>query len=65
MNSIKTLKDDGVIIWDNSDRVNYQEGYDFLLANGFKRLDFWGIGPVNSYSWCTSIFYRKENCLKI
>lgn len=65
MNSIKALKDDGVIIWDNSDRINYQEGYDFLLANSFKRLDFWGIGPINSYSWCTSIFYRKENCLKI
>ena len=48
-----------------TDRVIYQEGYEFLLTNGFKRLDFWGMGPINPYSWCTSIFYRKENCLEI
>lgn len=63
--AIKQLKDDGVIVWDNSDRSKYKEGYDLLVDAGFKRLDFWGLGPINSYEWCTSIFYRKDNCLGI
>lgn len=64
-NSLKALKKDGVIIWDNSDRELYNEGYDFLIANGFKRIDFWGMGPINAYAWCTSIFYREANCFNI
>ena len=64
-NSIGALKMDGVIIWDNSDRKKYQEGYSYLIQNGFRRLDFWGLGPINSYEWCTSIFYRDQNCLEI
>lgn len=64
-NSLCALKEDGIVIWDNSDREKYQEGYDFLLRNGFRRIDFWGLGPINSYQWCTSVFYRKDNCLGI
>jgi len=55
----------GVIIWDNSDRARYQPGYDFLKQNGFRRLDFSGMGPVNFTPWVTSIFYRNDNCLGI
>ena len=64
-NSLCALNDSGVIVWDNSDRDKYQAGYDFLSENGFKRLDFSGLGPVNTYGWCTSIFYRLQNCLNI
>ena len=64
-NSLDALRDDGVIIWDNSDRDYYQEGYSFLIQRGFKRLDFIGIGACNSYEWCTSIFYRDNNCFGI
>lgn len=63
--AIDCLKDAGVIIWDNSDRPEYQEGYDLLRSAGFKRLDFWGLGPINPYEWCTSVFYRERNCLGI
>ena len=59
------LSDTGVIIWDKSDRERYQDGYEFLTNNGFRRLDFYGIGPVNFTTWCTSIFYRSGNCLGI
>ena len=65
LKSLSSLKPSGVILWDNSDRTSYQEGYDFLISNGFKRLDFAGHGPLNFYTWCTSIFYRKDNCLGI
>lgn len=62
-NALQSLSKSGVIIWDNSDRIKYQEGYDFLTDNGFKRIDFWGLGDVNSTEWCTSVFYRNNNCL--
>ncbi len=65
MNSLNALKDDGILIWDNSDRTKYAKGYQFLMENGFKRLDFYGMGPISAHSWCTSIFYRQNNCLDI
>lgn len=64
-NSLLALKKDGVIIWDNSDRDCYEEGYNFLLNKGYKRIDFIGMGPVNIASWWTSIFYKEANCLVI
>jgi len=65
INSLGALKEDGVIIWDNSDREQYKEGYAYLLQNNFKRLDFEGLGPISNCKWCTSIFYRDNNCLDI
>jgi len=65
MASLSALKPDGVIVWDNSDRPDYDAGYRFLLENRFKRLDFWGLGPINAYGWCTSVFYRQQNCFDI
>jgi hypothetical protein len=64
-NSLPALKDNGVIIFDNSERKEYSEGYELFLKNDFRRIDFWGLGPINSHSWCTSIFYRNNNCLGI
>jgi hypothetical protein len=64
-NSLGALKEDGVIIWDNSERSKYAEGYAFLKDNGFKRIEFTGIGPVNSFAWSTTVFYRNKNCLAI
>jgi hypothetical protein len=59
------LKPAGVIVWDNSDRDRYQPGYDHLTENGFRRLDFEGLGPINTYGWKTSVFYRPHNCFGI
>ena len=64
-NSLTSLKQNGVIVWDDSDRMAYKEGYNYLLANGFKRLDFWGLGPIIALGWCTSVFYRSNNCFGI
>ncbi len=64
-NCVNSLKKSGVIIWDNSDRDCYKEGYDYLFQKGYKRIDFEGMGPVNVYSWSTSIFYKEDNCLRI
>lgn len=64
-NALPALKADGIVVWDNSDRAEYQEGYDALTLAGFRRLDFWGMGPINTYAWCTSVFYRPGNCMGI
>lgn len=63
--AIRKLSPSGVVIWDNSDRDKYQESYDLLAGNGFKRLDFIGMGPITARSWGTSIFYRPNNILGI
>ena len=64
-NSLPALKPSGIVIWDNSNRKKYQDGYDHLTGNGFKRIDFAGLGPINAKGWCTSIFYRTANWLAI
>jgi hypothetical protein len=64
-NSVSALNLDGIIIWDNTERLEYSEGYSYLASKGFKRLDFWGMGPIDMKRWCTSIFYRQDNCLNI
>lgn len=64
-NSIDCLTEEGAIVWDNSDRRRYDEGYSFLRKNGFKQLNFWGTGALVLNQWCTSVFYRPNNCLGI
>jgi len=63
--SIDYLKNDGVIIWDDSGRIEYSEGFDCLHKRGFKKLEFEGIRPGNRGVGRTAIFYRAKNCLNI
>lgn len=59
------LKQGGIIIWDDTERDKYRRGYKYLESEGFRRLDFWGMGPVNIEKWCTTVWYRSDNCLGI
>ena len=63
INSINSLKENGVIILDDSQREEYCAGREFLQEKHFRHIDFWGISPgyLNRYS--TTIFYRDGNCL--
>jgi len=63
--AVSALKEDGVIIWDNTNRSSYDEGCTGLMASGFKRIDFAGMGPADFCGWTTSVFYRQQNCLGI
>ncbi|MBN1185522.1 MAG: hypothetical protein JXB49_24765 [Bacteroidales bacterium] len=63
--SLEKLKKDGVIILDNSERPEYQEGVSNILSKGFKKLDFSGMGAIANSLTCTTIFYRENNCLRI
>ncbi|PSL12343.1 FkbM family methyltransferase [Marinobacterium halophilum] len=62
-NVVPSLKDGGVVILDNAERSAYDEGSNFLLSQGFKRIDFTGMGPINIVAWSTAVFYRENNCL--
>jgi hypothetical protein len=55
------LKSDGIVILDNSERPAYRDGILHLRNKGFRRVDFIGMGPINTYDWMTSIFYRNSN----
>lgn len=63
--SVNNLSEDGVIILDNSDRENYQEGIEFLKQHGYKQLPLKGLAPIINYISETSVFYRHNNCLDI
>jgi hypothetical protein len=63
--SLSALIADGVIILDDSERVQYQEAIAFIKEQGYKELSFTGISPGSFIYKSTSVFYRKENCLLI
>jgi len=63
INSVEALREDGVIVWDNTDRDVYRAGFEFLLGRGFRRVDFWGMAPLVHFESLTSVFYRDGNCL--
>lgn len=59
------LKSEGIVILDNSERPAYREEILRLHNEGFRRVDFTGMGPINTYDWMTSIFYRNSNCVEL
>lgn len=63
--ALQSLTPDGVIIWDNSDREDYLEGYNYLFNYGFKKIEFIGLAPITEFKAETSIFYRPGNCFNI
>jgi len=63
--SVEKLKKDGVVILDNSERPEYQEGIQYILSLGFKKIDFCGMGATENCLTCTSVFYKDKNCLNI
>ena len=48
----------GFFVWDNSERTEYHCGLAELQDLDFWRLDFFGLGPVNSYAWQTTVLGR-------
>jgi SAM-dependent methyltransferase len=64
---LAALKDDGVIIWDNSDWTTlWADGLKHLEVSGFRQIEFRGLGPLVWRPWTTSVFYRPgNNCFQI
>lgn len=61
-NCVKALRDDGIIVWDDSHRARYRPGQRFLARRKFRELEFIGLGPMDVTQSQTSIFYRDGNC---
>lgn len=63
-NCLSSLTEDGVIIFDNSNREEYDEGKEYIRSKGFKELQLFGFTPmVPVLENATSFFYRSNNCL--
>jgi hypothetical protein len=62
-NCLGALRDDGVIVWDDSQRSRYRSGHRYLARRDFRRVEFVGLGPMDPHPRETSIFYRDGNCL--
>ncbi|WGD55354.1 hypothetical protein QA641_16635 [Bradyrhizobium sp. CB1650] len=56
---IPHLSDDGILILDNSDW--YHQAGTRIRSKGFLEVSFSGFGPVNNYTWTTSLFFRLPN----
>ena len=52
------LKENGIIIIDNSDIQRLNPILSILSSAGFKRVDFYGYSPCAFYRQCTSIFFK-------
>lgn len=52
------LRDDGIIVFDNSDRPGFKPAIDYLHKCGFGRVDFYGFVAQAGTRNCTSVFGR-------
>lgn len=52
------LSEGGIIILDNSEI--HLDACKALVKKGFTQIDFIGIGPINSYEWASSIFFKNN-----
>lgn len=59
------LTEKGVIILDDSERPEYNEGRKHLIEAGFRAIDFYGVAPGILFKKSTTVFYRADNTLNI
>lgn len=62
--AVRALETGGIVILDDSDRVNtskeYQKAVQILKAADLLQVDFYGFCPMNVYSKATSVFFSRE-----
>jgi precorrin-6B methylase 2 len=63
-NSLNKLKNNGLLIFDNTDRYDYDLSLKLLLSQGYKRIDFYGLIPSYTYKNCTSLFFKSTEILE-
>lgn len=56
------VTEDGVIVWDDTDRTEYRPGIDALRSAGWRQLDLPGLKPTVSWTTTSGVFYRDGNC---
>ena len=62
--AVKALNDGGMIILDDSDRINTSQEYvkavEILKNADLLQIDFYGFCPMNSYTKTTSVFFSRN-----
>jgi radical SAM protein with 4Fe4S-binding SPASM domain len=62
-NAVKKLSANGMVILDNSDRVSEFEEYSnaaqILTKADLIQIDFMGFGPINNFTWATTLFLTR------
>ena len=53
------LSDSGMVILDNSDWYSNTSKY-LRDSLNLLQVDFHGFGPINDYTWTTSIFFKRN-----
>jgi hypothetical protein len=56
--AIGKLRNGGLLIIDNSERLQYSKGLE-CVPQSWKRLSFPGCGPYNRYFWETTVFVKQ------
>jgi hypothetical protein len=56
--AIPKIKVGGYLLLDNSERMEYQMGWD--LVQQWKNIKIWGPGPYNNYPWETRIWQKNR-----
>lgn len=59
--ALRFLAEGGLLILDNSDW--HAPVCSWLRGEGMMQIDFHGFGPVNDYTWCTSVFVRNATAI--
>lgn len=63
--NLSYLKDDGVIIWDNTNGPDWRTIKSYMSNQGYKEISFTGmVAQELSYSK-TTLFYKDKNCFNI
>lgn len=62
---LQRLTDDGVIVFDNSQRRHYRDKIEEVKAQGWKEIQFSGLAPMTYVESFTSVLYRAQNCFGI
>lgn len=57
---LEILNPGGILVWDNSERIEYSDKISEIKNRGWRELSFHGMGPINAYASSTSIFYQGE-----
>ncbi|AMW30543.1 hypothetical protein [Arthrospira platensis] len=58
-NSLRKIKENGLLIFDNIDDHRYDSSIKLLASEGYKKIDFWGLIPGYIYKNCTSLFFKS------
>lgn len=64
INAALKVKHGGILIFGNADNPEFNRSQSMMSAEGFYRLDFWGLIPSYLYKNCTSIYLRNPELLR-